>query len=100
MTSPIKKESYREIRSSGTYTEASFKSIEDLEKQLIEEHLGSGWVQDIDTKDELIFSTQIAGGNKWTRHYDRKTCTFICQRIYEINQALKAIDWPPVHFGD
>ena len=100
MSVPTGGQSYREIRSSGSFDKVVTDDLAQREKEIIEEHLSNGWVLEPGTADEIVFSNKIVDGRKWTRHYDRRNCLYTCQRFYEIDSVITALDWPPGHFGD
>jgi hypothetical protein len=100
MTGPARQDSYRARWSSFSGPGEKIDDASGAEKAIVVEHLGSGWVQEKGSDTELVFSTLPGDGRKWTRHYDKKTCSFICQRFYLIDSALKAIDWPNIPFGE
>lgn len=100
MSGPARTDSYRTRWSSNTYNDIPAENPEDWEKQIVADHLGSGWVQEKRPDTEYIFSIRLEDGKKWTRHYDRKTCKFICQRFYSVENTIKAMDWPKGSFGD
>lgn len=100
MTNPTASGSYRTRWSSNTYSDIPADNPQDWEKQIVSDHVGSGWVQEKSSDNEFVFSTRLEDGKKWTRHYDRKTCRFICQRFYSVEIAAKVMDWPPIDFGD
>jgi len=100
MSTPAGSISYREIPSIRLRSQEQSNEVRPSEEEIIAEHINSGWVLDKGSEEELIFSSRLADGRKWTRHYDRKSRQYMCQRFYELEVAVKSEDWPPVHFGD
>ena len=100
MTTPNESLSYRTRWSSQTHSSTPVDNIKDWEVQIVSEHLGSGWVQEKGSDTEFVFSTRLEDGKKWTRHYDRRTCRFICQRFYAIENSIKSVGWPNGTFGE
>jgi len=100
MATPVGGSSYREIRSSRSYSESPIVGSGQTEQEIIAEHSSCGWVQEEGSATELVFSNMLGDGRKWTRHYDRASGTYIAQRFHEAIKLKIFPDWPPVHFGD
>jgi hypothetical protein len=100
MSTPLGNSSYREIRSSRSYSESPVTGPGQTEQEIIAEHSSMGWVQEEGSPTELVFSNRLGDGRKWTRHYDRASGTYVAQRLHEAMDLKTFPDWPPVHFGD
>jgi len=83
MTSPSDPSSYRTRWASSGHINLKVDDSVDMEKQLIQEQTAGGWVLEINDSEQLVFSSYREDGRKWTRHFDKKTCRYVCQRYYQ-----------------
>lgn len=107
MTSPTESNSYRTRWASQTHSDVQIDDIADMERQLISEQLGQGWLREDVAGDTLIFSIRLEDGRKWTREFDKKTCRFVNQRFYAVGyvgttllEKKGPVDWPNGAFGE
>jgi hypothetical protein len=107
MTNPSESASYRTRWASQTHHTVPVDNMADMEKQLISEHLGEGWICENKSVDTIIFSIHLDDGRKWTREYNKKTCRFVNQRFYAVGfiastmlEKKEPLDWPNGVFGE
>ncbi len=92
MTTPTKPMSYTSLWL--LKNNANFNVTEiDSSIKIIQEHLSQGWSLQEVNEEEIIFTTNLNDGRRWTRHYSRKTATYEYQRFYRVNDiAQRSVD--------